>query len=36
MTESRGWMELDEAPVYSKDGRQFAMVRKLEHFKSEE
>ena len=28
MTEARGWMELDEAPVFTKDGRQFAMVGK--------
>ena len=29
MTEPSGWMELDQAPVFTKDGRQFAMVRLL-------
>ena len=26
MTEPSGWMELDQAPIFTEDGRQFAMV----------
>ena len=33
MTEPRGWMELDQAPVFTKDGRQFAMVLSADGYK---
>ncbi len=25
MTEDKGWLELDKAPIFTRDGRQFAM-----------
>lgn len=33
MTEPRGWLELDKAPVFTKDGRQFAMILSAEGYK---
>jgi len=33
MTEQSGWMELDGAPVFTSDGRQFAMILSSEGYK---
>jgi len=33
MTEPKGWLELDKAPIFTKDGRQFAMVLSADGFK---
>ena len=33
MTEPSGWMELDQAPIFTKDGRQFAMVLSADGYK---
>ena len=33
MTESSGWMEVDQPPVYTKDGRRFALILSSEGYK---
>ena len=33
MTEPNGWMDLDHPPIYTKDGRQFAMILSSEGYK---
>ncbi len=32
MTEEKGWMELDKAPIFTKDGRQFAMALSADNY----
>ena len=33
MTENNGWMDLDHVPIFTKDGRQFAMILSSENYK---
>ena len=33
MTETTGWMDLDHVPIFTKDGRQFAMILSSEGYK---
>ena len=33
MTESSGWMEVDQPPVYTKDGKRFALILSSEGYK---
>ena len=33
MTENVGWMDLDHVPIFTKDGRQFAMILSSEGYK---
>ena len=33
MTETQGWMDLDQVPIFTQDGRQFAMILSSEGYR---